>query len=443
MTTGAGALAPKDEMVGLHAMSWSPDGKRLAYLIDKWQDYSNKWHIYDVSTGQSMPIEGSGERLLWKPDGSQFVLIGRGPFGKGVVEFYDAATGKLISGERGFAQPDSTGLRLLPGMNELPNLHLQSVSWCEEGLFAAADATPYPGSGLLVVWDVRTGKRLLTLGKNYDALADQVSAARLVAWAPDGQSLATLGAGSNADARIDVWEAASGRKTRSIAAGKVNFHRAAALVWSPDGRSLAFAGEAVQVWKLALPWLPLTLRQPVKSGPDAELTFLAWSADSRSLAVLDCRNTPGHQQTLTAWDLTTGKERFRWTRPYEFSYLHSPLAWSPDGKRLVWGGPKPGVWNVASGMEEFPIAGHSAAVGDVEWSPDGRRVLSRCEISGGFTPNFEFKVWDAATQQEMFMLRGPKAGWRVAPGFQALASPPGRGSDAGDVVVWDLAPRKE
>ena len=31
----------------------------------------------------------------------------------------------------------------------------------------------------------------------------------------------------------------------------------------------------------------------------------------------------------------------------------------------------------------------------------------------------------------------------VAPGFQALASPPGVGSDPGDVVVWDLGPRKE
>src|SRR5262249_21126639 len=156
---------------------------------------------------------------------------------------------------------------------------------------------------------------------------------------------------------IDVWDPASGHKTRSIAAGRVNFRGAAALAWSPDGRSLAFASEVVQVWKLALPWLPLTLRQPVKNGPEADQTFLAWSADGRSLAVLDCRDTAGHEQILTAWDLTTGKERFRWTRPYESSYLHAPVAWSPDGTRLAWGGPRPGVWNVASGREELPLAG--------------------------------------------------------------------------------------
>jgi hypothetical protein len=67
--------------------------------------------------------------------------------------------------------------------------------------------------------------------------------------------------------------------------------------------------------------------------------------------------------------------------------------------------------------------------------------MTRTEVFGGFTRNFEFKVWDAATAQEIVMLRGPMAGWLVAPGFEALASPPGRGSDPGDVVVWDLGAR--
>ena len=98
---------------------------------------------------------------------------------------------------------------------------------------------------------------------------------------------------------------------------------------------------------------------------------------------------------------------------------------------------------MASGKEEFPLAGHAAAVIDVAWSPDGRRVLSRSEVFGGFTRNFEFKVWDAATAQEIMMLRGPMAGWLVAPDFRGLASPPGVGSDPGDVVVWDLRERKE
>ena len=161
-----------------------------------------------------------------------------------------------------------------------------------------------------------------------------------------------------------------------------------------------------------------------------------------TLAVLECRQTMGHEAVLTGWDLTTGKERFSWKRPYEFSYLRAPIAWSPDGKRLAWGGPKPSVWNVGSSTEEFPIAGHGAPVVDLSWSADGGRLISRAEIFGGFRPSFELKVWDAAEHQEILMLRGPMAGWITAPGFGALASLPGRGSDPGNVLVWELAPRK-
>jgi WD40 repeat protein len=435
VTTGEETLALEDPVLGLRALSWSPDGKRLSYLVDTCK-------IYDLNTRRSTALAVGGERMVWKPDGSQLALFNPA-FGNGEVQFYDAATGQAIPGEHGVVRPDPATIRERTRGVEGYNYHFQSVVWNEHGLQVAADAMAYPGMGMIVVWDVRTGKPLLTLGQIYDPLADRAKVARMVAWAPDGRSLATLAGDHNAQGQIDVWDAATGSKTRSIAAGRVTFRGAAALAWSPDGRSLAFAGESVQVWKLALPWLPLTLRHPVKNNRDPDHTFLAWSPDSRSLAVLDCQDTAGHEQVLTAWDLTTGKEQFRWTRPYELSYLRAPLAWSPDGQRLAWGGPQPGVWRVAAGKEEFPLAGHGTAVIEVMWSADGRRVLTRSEVFGGFTRNFEFKVWDAATGQEIVMLRGPMAGWRVAPDFQALASPPGQGSDPGDVVVWDLGPRQE
>jgi WD40 repeat protein len=440
VTTGEESLAIDDPVLGLQRLNWSPDGRRLAYQVDKAQ-------IYDFSTRRTTSLAGTAEQLVWNSDGSRLALVGNGSFstrfGSRSVEFYDAATAAAIPGEQRAAFPDPSAMRAVSRGVEGQNYQIQSVAWNKQGMRAAATAMAYPGVGMIVVWDVRTGKPLLTLGQIYDALSDRPMVARMVSWAPDSRSLATLSGDSNSDAQLSVWDAATGRKTQTIAAGRVNFRGAAALAWSPDGRSLAFAGQPVQVWKLALPWLPLTLQQPPKGGPGADQTFLAWSADSRNLAVLECRQTSGHQQVMRAWEMTTAKEQFRWTRPYEFSYLYAPIAWSPDGKRLAWGGPKPAVCNVASGKEDFPLAGHSSAVTDVEWTPDGRRVLSRCEVFGPFTRSFELKVWEAATGDEVLMLRGPMAGWLVAPGFHALASPPGRGSDPGDVVVWDLAPRKD
>jgi WD40 repeat protein len=428
-TPDADTRAPKDRVLGLHAMNWSPDGRRLAYLVDKWQ-------IYDLIAHRVTATSADGKHLIWKPDGSRFAVL-NGQFANTAVEFHDAVTGNVLADERGWARPDPAAISLPPGVRELANLHIQSVVWSNEGLFAAADAMPYPGSGTLVVWNVRTGKPLWTLGQVDDA-ADRAGVVRMVAWAPDGRSLATLAQDSG---QINLWDLATGRKTRTLSGGRFSFRGAAGLAWSPDGRSLALAGEAVLVWKLALPFLPLTLRYPTRGGSDPRQTFVAWSADSRSLAVLDYRHGPAHEAVLTAWDLASGRQRFRWTRPCEFSNLHTPIAWSPDGQHLAWGGPKAAVWKVAESREEFPLAGHSQAVIDVAWSPDGRRVVSRSEVTTGFSRGFELKVWDAATAQEVVMLRGPMAGLLVAPGFQALASPPGQGSDPGNVVVSDIGPR--
>ena len=437
--TGEESLSLDDPVVGLHRLNWSPDDRRLAYQADTAQ-------IYDFSTGRTTPLAGTAEQLIWNADGSRLALVGNGSFstrfGSRSIEVYDAATATTIPVEQRAAFPDPAAMRAISHGVEGQNYQIQSVVWSEQGMRAAATATAHPGMGVIVVWDVKTGKPLFTLGQIYDALADRPTVARMVSWAPDGRSLATLSAALNSNAQITVWNSTTGRKTQTLAAGKVNIRGAAGLAWSPDGHSLAFAGEPVQVWKLEPPGPPLTLRRPVANGPEAEQTFLAWRADSASLAVLDCRKTAGHEQLVSGWDITTAKELFRWTRPYEFSNLHAPIAWSPDGKRFAWGGQKPAVWNVASGNEQFPLAGHSSAVIDVEWSPDGRRVLSRSEVFGPFTRSFELKVWDATTAREVLMLRGPMAGWRVAPGFQALASPPGVGSDPGDVVVWDLAPRE-
>ncbi len=292
---------------------------------------------------------------------------------------------------------------------------VQSFVWDEHGLVAAGEAAVNPIGAMAVVWDVGTGKSLLTLGPGADTRQEGTGNPRLIAWAPDGQSLATVVDRSFFQARrIDIWDVAAGRKTQTISIGNRRIPGADTVAWSPDGRRLACASaEAIQVINLALPFLPMTLRRSAaQHGPDR--AFLAWSADGRSLAVLECRRGE-HRSELTAWDLATGKERFELTRAHEGDELHAPLAWSPDGKRLALGGRQSGVWNVDSAKQDFTLAAPESYVVDVGWAPDGRRVFGRTEVSDPVARRFELRVWDATTGREVCMLRGPMAGWLVAP----------------------------
>ena len=62
--------------------------------------------------------------------------------------------------------------------------------------------------------------------------AGLVRVTRMVAWAPDGRSLAML----RYNGQIDIWDIATDRKTRTLAGGRIPIRGAASLGWSPDGR---------------------------------------------------------------------------------------------------------------------------------------------------------------------------------------------------------------
>lgn len=113
------------------------------------------------------------------------------------------------------------------------------------------------------------------------------------------------------------------------------------------------------------------------------------------------------------------------------------VAYSPDGKHLITGSSDKTakIWDAVSGRELLTLSGHTDEVNGVAFSPDGSRVATASYDKTA-------KVWDAISGKELFTLSGhTDQVWDVA------FSPDGRriataGADK-TAKIWDAATGKE
>jgi WD40 repeat protein len=120
------------------------------------------------------------------------------------------------------------------------------------------------------------------------------------------------------------------------------------------------------------------------------------------------------------------------------------LARSPDGKLLA-GAVSDAldarqrrelvVWDADTGAVRTRMAGHSAPVSGLAFSPDGQRLAAASwDINRGATG--EVKLWDVATGTEILTLPGHVSG-AFRPEGRFLASVGGDVLGAGIIKVWD------
>jgi WD40 repeat protein len=103
------------------------------------------------------------------------------------------------------------------------------------------------------------------------------------------------------------------------------------------------------------------------------------------------------------FDVDLMLEQYQWVR------------WSPDSTRLVIGGGSDEmglvtnpvyVYDASSGEELLKIFGHTSQVSGVDWSPDGKRIVS------GSTDDTT-RIWDAQTGAELLTLPTPGDWWTI------------------------------
>jgi eukaryotic-like serine/threonine-protein kinase len=261
-------------------------------------------------------------------------------------------------------------------------------SWTAAQAVAAADAPARKGVrfgwwalAAAVVAGIAVGALAAGLRQNSPAGVDLASyrfmplvtepgVNQLVAWSPDGRSIA-YASGS----RILVRSLDADTAT-TVAQGITGEPRA--VFWFPDGARLGYLADD-GVWAVSL------------AGGDAErlqqgaIAGAALSPDGNTLALWITTSSEG-RRTAALWfasPITASPKK------YEKAFVDSPplspnlLAWSPDGKRLAYSGfaPDPAVWilpiaNDGAGSPVRAFAQHTwSSPPELSWMPDNTSLV--------------------------------------------------------------------
>jgi WD40 repeat protein/serine/threonine protein kinase len=209
---------------------------------------------------------------------------------------------------------------------------------------------------------------------------------------------------------------------------------------TPDGRTLATlvyvhapnpADERVDItlWDSATDWKPRTFQ----GTPETFGNAIALSPDGRFFATgrfFDRGQAKPH--LITLWDAETGTP----TRsgPEGHQAKVTDLAFSPDGKKLLWGDPDSTIklWDLETGAVRT-IEAHLNVCGGVEFDPKGRWIASSSWL--GTVKLFDLESGD---EVQSFSILGATGDVAFSPDGRYLAA----GSSSG-ARMWDLTRPKE
>lgn len=270
------------------------------------------------------------------------------------------------------------------------------------------------GDETIRIWDVKTGRELKSITgfkKELDGMA----------LSPDGKRALTGGH----DNTGKIWDLEAGKLLNSL---EGHTQQVPAVAFRPDGKMVATGShdKAVKLWDAETGKLVRTL-----DGHTGEVRCALFTADGKKLV------TGGRDNTVIVWDPETGKQLKSWrcddtvhnlclvpNQPNQMAVGHDRfsrydlssgeelvalrgddhpvecLAISRDGTKAVTGsfGGEMRIWDLKAGKETARYQAHQGACWWVDFSPDGKFVVSGG--GGGWTngqpdpgEDFAIRIW--------------------------------------------------
>jgi RNA polymerase sigma factor (sigma-70 family) len=329
----------------IESLAVSADG-RLAVTTSGWGVYHNPpeafspARVFDLTDGrclytlpnerweyiEAVGLSSDGKTLATKDDK--------------YIYFRDAATGKEIR-----------KVKYLPGSGGGRSI-TDWLTFTPDGKQVAATLM---GQAVQLI-DVGTGQVTRTFERGWPTSA--------CVFSPDGKQMATAGYEKEKDVYVArLWEVGTGEELRTFPAGMfpAGNGRHRTLAFSPDGATLASGGWGDARLRL---WQTATGKEPIvfpKLGED--IASVAFAPDGKTVAAAG--------DNIYLYDPATGKERLRIERRAR------GLAFSQDGSVLT--GAVSGAiyrWDAATGRPLTPAVAQDSTVEQILVSADGRSLFT-------------------------------------------------------------------
>jgi WD40 repeat protein len=259
-------------------------------------------------------------------------------------------------------------------------------------LATTAATIPPTATAVATTTTVPRGQKILTY---------QEQQAMAVAWAPDGQRIASGGE----KGEVHIWDAATGQTSLSYVPSSTGVHSNSieGLAWSPDGKSLAsvtLADNAISIfsiWDIDANKLKFTFSQHALD--------IAWSPDGTMVAGVSGGDIAG-EQIVQVWDAASGTQKVAYN---DHRTLVKSFSWSPDSKYIVSAGrydlggqfrgkPAVYIWESQTGKTTRTYSNEGSSY--VAWSPDGASIASEIVTKDGDKSKDTVNIGSASSGQQ-------------------------------------------